>query len=214
MSYTLYNGGHVAVGAAVVEPVPQNLTIPLEVEGPSGRFSVTPPGITIPAGETAGSVLLEDISLQEGDRILLSLNPPKGYAGGRRSSTTVVYDPREALYCTIPGSEYSFTEGMEMTVVITGVRSGASYVAEDRLLIPAYISGDGSVSDGSAEVAFKEGGFIVEKGSNIGKGTLIRTHTNDIERPLSARIGIVDFDDSRILSGGQDILLHIPKTEK
>ena len=214
LSYTLYNGGKVAVGAAVVWPVEQNLTIPLDVEGPAGRFSITPPSITIPSGEIAGAVWLVDEGLQEGDRITLTLNPPAGYQAGSRGRTTVVYDTREALRCTILGTDYYFTQDMEIMVDIQGVRSGASYLAEDDLLIPARFTADGSNPDGSAEVALKERGFVVKKGEHLGRAHIIRAKTSDIPRDMTTLLSIVDFDDSRIMSPGPSVKLHIPKTEK
>ena len=103
---------------------------------------------------------------------------------------------------------------MEIMVTLAGARSGASFKAEDRLLIPVYFNGDGGVNDGHDEIALKEGGFIVEKGDNIGKAHLIRSHNTDIERPLTARLGIADFADTRIRSAGHLVVIHIPKTEK
>ena len=41
-TYTLYNGGQVSVGLAVVNPVSQNLTIPLEIEGPASDVTIIP----------------------------------------------------------------------------------------------------------------------------------------------------------------------------
>lgn len=213
-SYTLYNGGQVSIGAAVDNPVPQNLGIPLEVDGPAGSVEIVPQEITIPAGETFGGILISDKSLSEGDRLTFTLLPPEGYTAGRRGTAVVTYDPREALHCSIPSAEYTFSDGMELVVEVTGARSGAEFTAEDDILIPAYIRGDGVSADGSNEIKFQEGGFIVEKGSNMGKGHLVRRFTNAIERPMAARIGIVDFDDTRILSTGPSILIHIPKTEK
>ena len=214
LTYTLYNGGKVAVGVSVVTPVEQNLPIPMDVDGPTGRFSITPPGITIPAGEIAGAVWLEDKGLQEGDRIFLKLNPPAGYQVGRRGQTTVVYDTREALLCTIPGTDYFFTQDMEIVVDIQGVRSGTKYVAEDDLLIPARFTADGSNPDGSAEVTLKERGFVVKKGEHLGRAHIIRAKTTDIPHDMTTLLSIVDFDDSRILSTGPSVKLHIPKTEK
>lgn len=213
-TYTLYNGGQVSVGLAVVNPVSQNLTIPLEIEGPASDVTIIPQEITIPAGEISGGTVITDKSLTEGARLILSVNPPRGYMGGKRGTTTVIYDPREALDCSIPGTEYSFTEGMELAVVLTGARSNADFKAEADLLIPVYYTGDGGQTDGSNEIIFKEGGFVVKKGSNIGYGHLIRSHTTDIERPLTARIGIADFADTRIRSTGQQVTVNIPKTEK
>ena len=213
-SYTLYNGGQVSIGAAVVNPVDQNLLIPMEVDGPVSSIEIVPQEITIPAGEVSGGIRISDKTLSEGDRLTFTLLPPQGYTTGRRGTAVVTYDPREALHCSIPSStEYTFSDGMELVVVVTGARSGARFTAEDDILIPAYISGDGVSADGSNEIKFQEGGFIVGKGSNIGKGHLVRRYTNAIERPMAARIGIVDFEDSRILSTGQSILIHIPKTE-
>ena len=129
-TYTLYNGGQVSVGLAVVNPVSQNLTIPLEIEGPASDVTIIPQEITIPAGEISGGTVITDKSLTEGARLILSVNPPQGYMGGKRGTTTVIYDPREALDCSIPGTEYSFTEGMELAVVLTGARSNADFKAE------------------------------------------------------------------------------------
>lgn len=213
-SYTLYNGGHVGVGLAVVSPVANPLTIPLEIEGPVSDVTIIPQEITIPADEISGGLEITDKSLSEGDRLILSVNPPKGYMPGKRGTTTVLYDPREALDCDILGTEFSFVENMEIMVTLAGARSGASFKAEDRLLIPVYFNGDGGVNDGHDEIALKEGGFIVEKGDNIGKAHLIRSHNTDIERPLTARLGIADFADTRIRSAGHLVVIHIPKTEK
>ena len=222
-TYTLYNGGHVSVGLAVVDPVSYPLTIPLEIEGPVSDVTIIPQEITIPADDISGGLVITDKSLSEGDRLVLSVNPPKGYMPGKRGTASVVYDPREALDCDILGSEFSFVEDMEIMVRLTGVRSGAEFKAEDRLIIPVYFTGDGGVTDGSDEVvlnaemeggAIVKNGFIVEKGTNIGKAHLIRSHTTDIERPLTARLGIADFADTRIRSAGHLVVIHIPKTEK
>lgn len=215
-SYTVYQGGEVGIGLAVVKETARDLSIPLTVEGPSG-FALSADVVRIPAGELSGGITLRDVSLKTGDRIPLGFESPSGYTAGSRSKTVVTYDPREAVRYSFPDTEVSFTEDMELHVVLTGVRSGAAFAAQEEMLVPYWISGDGTVNDGSGEIVLKENGFVVPKGSNIGTGHLIRSHTTDITRPMTARLGVADFADSRYVTRDDAktfVRISIPITEK
>lgn len=215
-SYTVYQGGEVGIGLAVVKETARDLSIPLTVEGPSG-FTLSADEITIPAGELSGGVILQDLSLKAGDRITLGFEPPSGYTAGSRSQTVVTFDPREAVRYSFPETDVPFSEDMELRVILTGVRSGAAFAAQEEMLVPYWISGDGTVNDGSDEIVLKENGFIVPKGSNIGTGHLIRSHTTDITRPMTARLGVADFADSRYVTRDDAktfVRISIPITEK
>lgn len=210
-SYTVYNGGEVGIALAVVRPVPSDISIPVTISGAAGGFALSSPVVTIGKGEIAGSVSLKDIALTPGTKLTVSFTPPAGYTAGRVAQTVVAYDEREALSYSFVGTEGTFEEGMSVSIVLTGVRSGNAYSAEADFTVGGLISGDGGENDGHGEIAFREGGFAVKKGAATATGHLIRSHSTDIEKPLTAWLG-VDPGDSRYVRGANPVFkLTIPR---
>lgn len=213
-SYTVYNGGEVGIALAVVNPASTRIAIPVTVSGASSGFELSSSTVIIEPGQIAGGVTLKDLSLTAGTKLTVTFTPPAGYTAGRIAQAAVVYDAREALSYSFPVTSGTFEEDMEVSILLEGARSGSRYAAEDTFTVTGWISGDGGENDGSGEVAFREGGFVVKKGSNIATGHVIRSHSTDIEKPLTARLG-VDPGDARYTRGSQPVYtLAIPRTEK
>lgn len=212
--YTVYNGGEAGIALAIVNPAPARLSIPVSVSGASSGFELSSDAVVIEPGQIAGSVTLKDVSLAAGTNLTVSFTPPAGYTAGRIAQAKVAYDAREALTYSFTEVSGTFEEGMEVSIVLQGVRSGDGYAAEKTFTVPAWITGNGGESDGSKEVAFREGGFIVQEGSNIATGHVIRSHNTDLEKPLTAQLG-VDLTHPRFYKGPRPAYtLTIPRTEK
>ena len=98
--YTVHGGGSVDIAVNVSEPAASDIRIGLIFSGSASadKYAAGFDSVTIPAGETVGTVTISDIKISQDEQIAVGIGRcPAGYAPGTKSVTIVTVDAEELL---------------------------------------------------------------------------------------------------------------------
>ncbi len=174
--YQLYTGSYVDISLQISQAASEDLTIPLEFGGSAatdGKYSVSATEITVPAGETSGTVRISDVSMTEGDEINVSISSvPEGYSVGSRANAIITYVAQEAVIYSFEYESGDLLDRYIVNIGLTGATSQEPYVFDTETVIPVSVSGEGATL-----INIENGGFVFAAGES--SGTLTMTISDD-----------------------------------
>lgn len=145
--YTIYQQGSVEVSLNVSEPASADLNVPLIFSGDAVKgtdYNISAESVTIKAGETSGSVKIDNVSLSDDKQITLGFTTPSGYSLGTKMVAVVAPDSQEALVYSFSMTRGYALESYIATINVTGTVSGKDVVTTEDITIPLTLSGPGA----------------------------------------------------------------------
>ena len=145
--YTVYEKGSVDVKLYISEPAPVTLNIPLVFGGNASEgidYESSSESVSIPAGETEGTVTISNISLSVEKQLSISFSAPAGYRLGAKNVAVVAADPQEALVYSFAYESADVLEGYVARINVTGAVSGKDVITTEDIIIPISLTGEGA----------------------------------------------------------------------
>ena len=153
--YTVHGGGSVDIAVNVSEPAASDISIGLLFSGSASadKYAAGFDTVTIPAGETVGTVTISDIRISQDEQIVVGIGRcPAGYAPGTKSVTIVTVDAEELLICSFASTSdnliCSFASTTDNAIISYGARidvsgavSGKDLSLNEDVVIPLSVSG-------------------------------------------------------------------------
>ena len=153
--YTVHGGGSVDIAVNVSEPAASDIRIGLIFSGSASadKYAVGFDSVTIPAGETVGTVTISDIRISQDEQIAVGIGRcPAGYAPGTKSVTIVTVDAEELLICSFASTSDNLLCSFASTtdnaigsygarIDVSGAVSGKDLSLNEDVVIPLTASG-------------------------------------------------------------------------
>ena len=142
--YTVHGGGSVDIAVNVSEPAASDISIGLLFSGSASadKYAAGFDTVTIPAGETVGTVTISDIRISQDEQIVVSIaSCPAGYAPGTKSVTIVTVDAEELLICSFASTSDNAIGSYRARIDVSGAVSGKDLSLNEDVVIPLTASG-------------------------------------------------------------------------
>lgn len=142
--YTVHGGGSVDIAVNVSEPAASDISIGLIFSGSASadKYAVGFDSVTIPAGETVGTVTISDIRISQDEQIAVGIGRcPAGYAPGTKSVTIVTVDAEELLICSFASTSDNAIGSYRARIDVSGAVSGKNLSLNEDVVIPLTASG-------------------------------------------------------------------------
>ena len=142
--YTVHGGGSVDIAVNVSEPAASDIRIGLIFSGSASadKYAAGFDSVTIPAGETVGTVTISDIRISQDEQIVVSIaSCPAGYAPGTKSVTIVTVDAEELLICSFASTSDNAIGSYRARIDVSGAVSGKDLSLNEDVVIPLSASG-------------------------------------------------------------------------
>ena len=142
--YTVHGGGSVDIAVNVSEPAASDIRIGLIFSGSASadKYAVGFDSVTIPAGETVGTVTISDIRISQDEQIVVGIaSCPAGYAPGTKSVTIVTVDAEELLVCSFASTSDNAIGSYRARIDVSGAVSGKDLSLNEDVVIPLTASG-------------------------------------------------------------------------
>ena len=153
--YTVHGGGSVDIAVNVSEPAASDIRIGLIFSGSASadKYAAGFDSVTIPAGETVGTVTISDIRISQDEQIVVGIGRcPAGYAPGTKSVTIVTVDAEELLICSFASTSDNLLCSFASTtdnaigsygarIDVSGAVSGKDLSLNEDVVIPLTASG-------------------------------------------------------------------------
>ena len=153
--YTVHGGGSVDIAVNVSEPAASDIRIGLIFSGSASadKYAAGFDSVTIPAGETVGTVTISDIKIFQDEQIAVGIGRcPAGYAPGTKSVTIVTVDAEELLLCSFASTSDNLLCSFASTtdnaigsygarIDVSGAVSGKDLSLNEDVVIPLTASG-------------------------------------------------------------------------
>ena len=153
--YTVHGGGSVDIAVNVSEPAASDIRIGLIFSGSASadKYAAGFDSVTIPAGETVGTVTISDIKISQDEQIAVGIaSCPAGYAPGTKSVTIVTVDAEELLLCSFASTSDNLLCSFASTtdnaigsygarIDVSGAVSGKDLSLNEDVVIPLTASG-------------------------------------------------------------------------
>ena len=142
--YTVHGGGSVDIAVNVSEPAASDIRIGLIFSGSASadKYAVGFDSVTIPAGETVGTVTISDIRISQDEQIAVGIGRcPAGYAPGTKSVTIVTVDAEELLICSFASTSDNAIGSYRARIDVSGAVSGKNLSLNEDVVIPLTASG-------------------------------------------------------------------------
>ena len=142
--YTVHGGGSVDIAVNVSEPAASDIRIGLIFSGSASadKYAVGFDSVTIPAGETVGTVTISDIRISQDEQIAVGIGRcPAGYAPGTKSVTIVTVDAEELLICSFASTSDNAIGSYRARIDVSGAVSGKDLSLNEDVVIPLTASG-------------------------------------------------------------------------
>ena len=142
--YTVHGGGSVDIAVNVSEPAASDIRIGLIFSGSASadKYAVGFDSVTIPAGETVGTVTISDIRISQDEQIAVGIGRcPAGYAPGTKSVTIVTVDAEELLICSFASTSDNAIGSYRARIDVSGAVSDKDLSLNEDVVIPLTASG-------------------------------------------------------------------------
>ncbi len=142
--YTVHGGGSVDIAVNVSEPAASDISIGLLFSGSASadKYAASFDTVTIPAGETTGTVTISDIRISQDEQIAVGIGRcPAGYAPGTKSVTIVTVDAEELLICSFASTSDNAIGSYRARIDVSGAVSGKDLSLNEDVVIPLTASG-------------------------------------------------------------------------
>ena len=142
--YTVHGGGSVDIAVNVSEPAASDIRIGLIFSGSASadKYAVGFDSVTIPAGETVGTVTISDIRISQEEQIVVGIvSCPSGYTPGAKSVTIVTVDAEELLVCSFATTSDNAIGSYRARIDVSGAVSGKDLSLNEDVVIPLTASG-------------------------------------------------------------------------
>lgn len=142
--YTVHGGGSVDIAVNVSEPAASEISIGLLFSGSASadKYAASFDTVTIPAGETTGTVTISDIRISQDEQIVVSIaSCPAGYTPGTKSVTIVTVDAEELLICSFASTSDNAIGSYRARIDVSGAVSGKNLSLNEDVVIPLTASG-------------------------------------------------------------------------
>ena len=142
--YTVHGGGSVDIAVNVSEPAASDISIGLLFSGSASadKYAAGFDTVTIPAGETVGTVTISDIRISQDEQIAVGIGRcPAGYAPGTKSVTIVTVDAEELLVCSFASTSDNAIGSYRARIDVSGAVSGKDLSLNEDVVIPLTASG-------------------------------------------------------------------------
>ena len=142
--YTVHGGGSVDIAVNVSEPAASDIRIGLIFSGSASadKYAAGFDSVTIPAGETVGTVTISDIKISQDEQIAVGIGRcPAGYAPGTKSVTIVTVDAEELLICSFASTSDNAIGSYRARIDVSGAVSGKNLSLNEDVVIPLTASG-------------------------------------------------------------------------
>ena len=142
--YTVHGGGSVDIAVNVSEPAASDISIGLLFSGSASadKYAAGFDTVTIPAGETTGTVTISDIRISQEEQIVVGIvSCPSGYTPGAKSVTIVTVDAEELLVCSFATTSDNAIGSYRARIDVSGAVSGKDLSLNEDVVIPLTASG-------------------------------------------------------------------------
>lgn len=142
--YTVHGGGSVDIAVNVSEPASSDISIGLLFSGSASadKYAASFDTVTIPAGETTGTVTISDIRISQEEQIVVGIvSCPSGYTPGAKSVTIVTVDAEELLVCSFATTSDNAIGSYRARIDVSGAVSGKDLSLNEDVVIPLSASG-------------------------------------------------------------------------
>lgn len=142
--YTVHGGGSVDIAVNVSEPAASDISIGLLFSGSASadKYAAGFDTVTIPAGETTGTVTISDIRISQEEQIVVGIvSCPSGYTPGAKSVTIVTVDAEELLVCSFASTSDNAIGSYRARIDVSGAVSGKDLSLNEDVVIPLTASG-------------------------------------------------------------------------
>lgn len=142
--YTVHGGGSVDIAVNVSEPAASDISIGLLFSGSASadKYAAGFDTVTIPAGETTGTVTISDIRISQEEQIVVGIvSCPSGYTPGAKSVTIVTVDAEELLVCSFATTSDNAIGSYRARIDVSGAVSGNDLSLNEDVVIPLTASG-------------------------------------------------------------------------
>ena len=142
--YTVHGGGSVDIAVNVSEPAASDISIGLLFSGSASadKYAASFDTVTIPAGETTGTVTISDIRISQEEQIVVGIvSCPAGYTPGAKSVTIVTVDAEELLVCSFATTSDNAIGSYRARIDVSGAVSGKNLSLNEDVVIPLTASG-------------------------------------------------------------------------
>ena len=142
--YTVHGGGSVDIAVNVSEPAASDISIGLLFSGSASadKYAASFDTVTIPAGETTGTVTISDIRISQEEQIVVGIvSCPSGYTPGAKSVTIVTVDAEELLVCSFATTSDNAIGSYRARIDVSGAVSGKDLSLNEDVVIPLSASG-------------------------------------------------------------------------
>lgn len=142
--YTVHGGGSVDIAVNVSEPAASDISIGLLFSGSASadKYAASFDTVTIPAGETTGTVTISDIRISQEEQIVVGIvSCPAGYTPGAKSVTIVTVDAEELLVCSFATTSDNAIGSYRARIDVSGAVSGKDLSLNEDVVIPLTASG-------------------------------------------------------------------------
>lgn len=189
--YTIDLGGSAEIKIEASDAPATDLLIGVELSGDgykAGQVTLSAENFTLKSGTTEASLTVTDASLTPGQTVKIALKEGNGYTLSKAKNATFVSvnEPEKIIY-TFSQSKAELIESLNITITISGEKSGANYKAPYDIELPFTIEGDAA----EAVIASAEA-FLIAKGSNKASVTLTLDATKAEE--LSGDIAFIQIE--------------------
>ena len=142
--YTVHGGGSVDIAVNVSEPAASDISIGLLFSGSASadKYAASFDTVTIPAGETTGTVTISDIRISQEEQIVVGIvSCPSGYTPGAKSVTIVTVDAEKLLVCSFATTSDNAIGSYRARIDVSGAVSGKDLSLNEDVVIPLTASG-------------------------------------------------------------------------
>ncbi|MGM9739035.1 MAG: hypothetical protein ACI3ZP_00365 [Candidatus Cryptobacteroides sp.] len=200
--YTVHGGGSVDIAVNVSEPAASDISIGLLFSGSASadKYAASFDTVTIPAGETSGTVTISDIKISQEEQIVIGIaSLPSGYTLGAKSVTIVTVDAEELLICSFTSTADNAIGSYRARIDVSGAVSGKDLSLNEDVIIPLTVSGAAASYlnfGGEPHALLKAGDKVAIAEFSLNPG---------FEEGAEVKLGIKEGED-RILIGNNDAM--------
>lgn len=204
--YTVHGGGSVDIAVNVSEPAASDIRIGLIFSGSASadKYAVGFDSVTIPAGETVGTVTISDIRISQDEQIAVGIGRcPAGYAPGTKSVTIVTVDAEELLICSFASTSDNAIGSYRARIDVSGAVSGKDLSLNEDVVIPLTASG-------AAASYLNFGGephALLKAGDNVAIAEF--SLKPGFEEGAEIKLGIKEGEDRILIGNNETITLKL-----
>lgn len=204
--YTVHGGGSVDIAVNVSEPAASDISIGLLFSGSASadKYAASFDTVTIPAGETTGTVTISDIRISQEEQIVVGIvSCPSGYTPGAKSVTIVTVDAEELLVCSFATTSDNAIGSYRARIDVSGAVSGKDLSLNEDVVIPLSASGAAASYlnfGGEPHALLKAGDKVAIAEFSLNPG---------FEEGAEVKLSIKEGDDRILIGNNETITLKL-----